>query len=395
MLRFLNNDGAECIPDDLSSADWHKLCGQRTVQMLAGHNIKIESADGTLVVSADFADTPESRYQRYVHNKQLAMAYGNEKAGVTNADYSFEYGYVGTIYAPGGTPYVKTIQSAAAADDGNLAILSSECVGVNVRDGNIVIGKDGSNCDPCESYVELNAFIWRLYHALNDTAYHLLGFDPTRKYWGTLMSYQGTVARWNTFIWQQCYQFRAIPLRDTLTIELSYTCLQCVETNINIHAVLTLDQTQPAGPEYVSSSYWLALYAQGDSKRGSFNPTIKQTVAYDSMTLTESGYGSDPIPAQWRSRTIDITIPEMHQNDYYTKSFVLSLSQQYYREGASTYFYLPEPSENMETHTLNLKVDWISDTQKAGITKQDNDIHILALKAYSFEPVSSSSGASA
>lgn len=404
MLKFINGDGTECIPADTTAEAWHTLCGQRTVQLIAGKNIQFEDTDtDALMIATSFTDTPEHRYQQYIHSKQLAMAYGNERAGVTDVDYQFTAGYEGAIYAPGGHPYVKTIQTVSAADDGNLSVLSSECVGIDAiasRDQqSIVFCKDGSNCDPCESYVELNAFVWRLYHALNDVAYHLLGFDPTRQYWGTLMSYQGMVARWNTFIWQQSYQFRAVPLRDTLTIELSYTCVRCVETNVKIHAILTLEHAEPAAPAaagYASAAYWLALYSQGESKRGSFEPVIQQTVEYkNGMTREESGYGSDPIPeGQWTTRYIDITIPEMHQNDYYTKAFVLSLSQQYYKSSAQGSYYLPEPDEVMPEHIMSLKTTW-SATDSIEVTKQEDDIRIIALQAYVPASSSSSSGESA
>ena len=402
MLRFLNSDGVECVPAGVSADAWHTLCGQRTVQLIAGKNIQLTEVD-VLTISTAFTDTPENRYQQYIHSKQLAMAYGNERAGVTDADYLFINGYEGSIYAPDGNPYVKTIQAVSAPDDGNLSVLSSECVGIDAVASQaqqaIVFCKDGSNCDPCESYVELNAFVWRLYHALNDTAYHLLGFDPTRQYWGTLMSYQGMVARWNTFIWQQSYQFRAVPLRDTLTIELSYTCVRCVETNVKIHAILTLEHAEPAAPAaagYASAAYWLALYSQGESKRGSFEPVIQQTVEYkNGMTREESGYGSDPIPeGQWTTRYIDITIPEMHQNDYYTKAFVLSLSQQYYKSSAQGSYYLPEPDEVMPEHIMSLKTTW-SATDSIEVTKQEDDIRIIALQAYVPASSSSSSGESA
>lgn len=399
MLKFINGDGTECIPADTTAEAWHTLCGQRTVQLIAGKNIQFEDTNtDALMIATSFTDTPEHRYQQYIHSKQLAMAYGNERAGVTDVDYQFTSGYEGAIYAPGGHPYVKTIQAVPAAGDGNLSVLSSECVGIDAiasRDQqSIVFYKDGSNCDPCESYVELNAFVWRLYHALNDVAYHLLGFDPTRQYWGTLMSYQGMVARWNTFIWQQSYQFQVVPLRDTLTIELSYTCVCCTETNVKIHAVLTLQHAELAANGYGSSAYWLALYSQGESKRGTFEPKIKQTVAYKSgITLEESGYGSDEIPlTMWTSRQIDITIDKMHQNDYYAKAFVLSLSQQYYRSNAQESFYLPEPAPEMPEHVLQLDVTWES---KEGVTiaKQKSDIRIIALRAY-VPATSSSSGAS-
>lgn len=399
MLKFINGDGTECIPADTTAEAWHTLCGQRTVQLIAGKNIQFEDTDtDALMIATSFTDTPEHRYQQYIHSKQLAMAYGNERAGVTDVDYQFTAGYEGAIYAPKGHPYVKTIQTVSAADDGNLSVLSSECVGIDAiasRDQqSIVFCKDGSNCDPCESYVELNAFVWRLYHALNDVAYHLLGFDPTRQYWGTLMSYQGMVARWNTFIWQQSYQFQVVPLRDTLTIELSYACVRCTETNVKIHAVLTLQHAEPAADGYVSAAYWLTLYSQGESKRGAFEPKIKQTVAYESgITLEESGYGSDELPlTMWTSRQIDITIDKMHQNDYYTKAFVLSLSQQYYRSNAQESFYLPEPAPEMPEHVLQLDVTWESE-EGVTIAKQKSDIRIIALQAY-VPATSSSSGAS-
>lgn len=108
MLKFINGDGTECIPADTTAEAWHTLCGQRTVQLIAGKNIQFEDTDtDALMIATSFTDTPEHRYQQYIHSKQLAMAYGNERAGVTDVDYQFTAGYEGAIYAPGGHPYVK------------------------------------------------------------------------------------------------------------------------------------------------------------------------------------------------------------------------------------------------------------------------------------------------
>ena len=103
MLKFINGDGTECIPADTTAEAWHTLCGQRTVQLIAGKNIQFEDTDtDALMIATSFTDTPEHRYQQYIHSKQLAMAYGNERAGVTDVDYQFTAGYEGAIYAPKG-----------------------------------------------------------------------------------------------------------------------------------------------------------------------------------------------------------------------------------------------------------------------------------------------------
>lgn len=396
MIRFIDKAGIELVPTGMSADNWHTLCNKRTVQLFAGSNVLLEENDNALVITASFSDTAENRYQQYINSKRLAMAYGNAQIGITNANYYFDRGYAGAIYAPDDHPFLKTLQAVGPATDGNISVVSSECVGLDAvksqEQGAIVFCKDGSNCDPCESYVELNAFVWRLYHAFNDAIYRLIGFDPEKQYWSTIMSYQGMVARWNNVMWNSIYQSTCTPLRDTVTIRIGYNCVQCTASNVHIRTTLTLlSAFTPEGRD-INSAAELVIYKQGVGQRGSFTATtVIQSLGGTAGDHEESGNGNERLLGSWVSKQIDVTIPAMKQNDSYLATFTLSRSLYAFMESD---LMLPASDMDMPTHTLQLTTTWEVDGASAiSRTTDPFQIYALDLPEETEESSSSSAGA--
>ena len=423
MIRFYNgaNDfiqGKRVIPSvGMTEEQWDDLCSTQFLRLQGGDNTGLETSERTITISAEFGSSAEDRYNAYVETKMRAMQYGNDAAGVSNTtDYHFALGFEGKIYRNGSAsetapPYLQSVQQTPPTSTGELFLLSSDTVGIDIERQSIdaapyvSIQLEGQMCDTCGLYREFNAYAWRLYHAVNEQAHRLFKYDPAHHYWGALMSYQALVAKWNHSVWLNSYLVNVTTLREGMAFEMGYTCTACSIGQMTITAVIRLvDGFIPYGYSHPSSEE-LLMYKMGTSQVADQSVKDATTVTITRFfpegsgigPMIDNGYGNETInlsrPA-WTEYEVTVVIPSMKQGDSYRGVF--SLARGMYANSvrnippASKY-----PDGNMPTHTLSLTITW-QETNESGsspapLQRVIPEIKILALDN---PPASSSSSAS-
>lgn len=392
MIRFYANTDAftnntQLLPANYTEAQWDALCRKQFVRVKAGDNADIEADTRALTVSSNFSTTAEDRYNTYMNTKLAAMTYGNAAAGAPTDDYNFEKGYDGTIYrSTNGAPYLQTIQHNQPTSYGEMALLSSACVGIDISANTVTMTVDGTLCDTCELYTEFNAYAWCLYHFINLQAHRIFDYDPDNRFWGLLMSYQALVAKWNNTVWKNTYRFNFETIREALTLEIGYSCTKCSMGQVTITAVITLeDGFIPDGYSYPSTNE-LLMYKMGETQvatdqvKEATTVTIKRYYDADTDAVVDSGTGNEVINAyapSWTKYEVIIVIPSMRQKDNYVGIF--SLARGMY---ANTLRNIPRadqyPDGDLPVHIMNMTVTWDEGTGET-LTKTENGIKILAL----------------
>lgn len=392
MIRFYANTDAftnntQLLPANYTEAQWDALCRKQFVRVKAGANADIAADTRALTVSSNFSTTAEDRYNTYMNTKLAAMTYGNAAVGAPTDDYNFEKGYDGAVYrGANGDPYLQTIQHKQPTSYGEIALLSSECVGIDISGNTITLNVDGALCDTCELYTEFNAYAWCLYHFINLQAHRIFDYDPDNRFWGLLVSYQALVAKWNNTVWKNTYRFNAETIREALTFEIGYSCTKCSMGEVTITAVVTLeDGFIPDGYSYPSTNE-LLMYKMGETQIASDQVKEATTVTirryYDSDTdyVTDSGTGNEVVNAyapSWTKYEVTVVIPSMRQKDSYVGIF--SIARGMY---ADTLRNIPRadqyPDGELPMHTLNMSITWNEENTNI-LTKTENGIKILAL----------------
>lgn len=391
MISFYNNtldflDDKEVRPFNTTQHTWDTIRRSQMLRLTGGGNPVISGDTDGLTFTANFTVTADSRYEAYFATKQLAMMLGNTAAGVKDVAYSFT-GYDKLLYRGGGTqPYLQSIQNTLPTSTGALQVLSSPCVGIetDLNASTITATIDGVLCDACERYLELNAFGWRLYHAVNELAHRLYDFNPSSAYWGTWPSYQALVTVWNNTVWKKNYRTKVGSMREALTLEVGYNCTQCELPGMVLRVRIdVVSGFIPSGATH-SSINELLLYQMGTSQVASDSVKEATTVVitkYKGSTGTiESGVGNERVAdtdTPWTSYEAVITIPSMKQQDSIVVQFALSRAM-YSKSSRNIPRADQYPSGILPTHTLNVTTTWTPVGGEA-MSKTESGVKILAL----------------
>lgn len=394
MLKFYANtqdamQDKPIVPTGYTEAQWDSLCLHQMLRIQNGNTLRIETGDRELTLSSSFGLSPDDRYNNYINTKQLAMAYGNTYAGVesSSVDYYFEKGYEGAVYkGTGNHPYLQTLQQMGPGEAGELSLLSSRCVGIDITADKVTMVLDGQLCDSCEIYLELNAYAWCLYHYVNLQAHRLFDYDPANRYWGLLMSYQALVAKWNNTVWKSIYRLNTETVRETLTFELGYSCTKCTSGKMTIKAVIELiDGFVPYGYSYPSTNE-LVIYRMGerqiasDTVKENTVVTIRRLFSASGTGITDSGTGNEALNINgpsWVRYEVTVEIPSMKQRDSYIGVFSLARSM-YSRSMRNIPRADLYPDGDLPTHTMNLTVSWAEEGGET-LTRKQEGIKVLAL----------------
>lgn len=207
MIKILKYNGVEYD----YPAGWTEACN--------GY-IKLSSdAEGTLaldvqdnVISINTAVTAASMASAWSTKLGYAIS-GGMPTGITfkgpdNSDYYFDEGIDKYISDASGNKFVISVNHVRPNSDRDLIILSSPCVGIysdTLIPNTVIINDTCKSCIPCEDYAELIAYTWVLYHAVNYILHEIFSFIPEQGVFGTFLSYQAFLAKWNHFVWSDSY----------------------------------------------------------------------------------------------------------------------------------------------------------------------------------------------
>jgi hypothetical protein len=219
----------------------------------------------------------------------------------------------------------------------------------------------------------------RLYEAINSVSKRLLVFDPESwkdtpvlsmgKSRGTLLNYQANVARWNFLVWKSSYTQIIESSRQNLALSLGYSCVTCRILGAKITTIITKEQAPDTEIEGKDSAHCLTIYRQSvsDNRQDkSKSVETKITKTFENSEETEIfGFGMDSRYDNWKTVTIEQTLPAMSQSDKYSELFSLSLGM-----GVTAYVYLSKdanPAGSRNAFAITTK--WEIMTESGEVTE--------------------------
>lgn len=318
------------------------------------------TADGldNVITLQDTRESYAEWYNTFINRKVIAMHSGGSVGDV----YFFTVGI--QVYTRAeGKPYLRSIEGSVPDSNGNIQILPGNTLDIIPLDTRISfeqikIPEFGGLGGVLE---DINRCVWYLYHTYNSFIYRMNVWKPglvsypmfpESRMLGTIQAYQAVVAAWNMRVWRRSFLWDLSPIRETVSFNVGYMAIDCV--NPTVTCIVTIDNHK----DNDDTTKFFTIYDQGIATNitSSVHTSITKTTV-SGETVRIPGSGTDDIAgiSDWSRITIEITLGELKQGEYYKAAFSIAVAQ-----NETTALYYQSIADKF--NTIDIKTTWIIDS---------------------------------